>query len=207
MHRMTVPRYYVAVHNKRTKTTVLRPAPTHILQREPKALKGIPPAAVSAADRITARAALGAVFGTKKAQAALRATERNKVDVTAMEGVVGHLQDRIAANTGVLPTQGDIRGFLRSVKMLTGFSDEAKASADAARLIPEHDPDAADPSGVYPLHNIIPEAEFSALSVSRLLAAKTDFERLALLPHSRSSWVQQHLALAFASPKPRKEHM
>jgi DNA-directed RNA polymerase I subunit RPA49 len=101
-------RYYVAVHNKRTRTTSLRPAPTHVLQREAKALKGIPPTAVSAADRIAARATLGAAFGTKKAQATLRAQERNKVDVSAMEGVVGHLQDRIAANTGVLPTQGTI---------------------------------------------------------------------------------------------------
>jgi DNA-directed RNA polymerase I subunit RPA49 len=99
-------RYYVAIHNKRTSTTIFRPAPLHVLQREPKALKGIPPAAVTSADRLAARNALGASFGTKKAQAALRAQERNKIDVSAMQGVLETLQERVGHNTTVLPSKG-----------------------------------------------------------------------------------------------------
>jgi DNA-directed RNA polymerase I subunit RPA49 len=94
------------VHNKRTKETVFRPAPLHLLQRQVKALKGLEPAAVTIAERLAARNQLGYAFGTKKAQAAIRAQERNKVDVSAMEGVVGHLQSRIKQNTDALPTKG-----------------------------------------------------------------------------------------------------
>jgi DNA-directed RNA polymerase I subunit RPA49 len=53
-----------------------------------------------------ARVELGVTFGTKKAKASIKAQERNRVDVSAMEGVVGHLQDRIEASTGALPTMG-----------------------------------------------------------------------------------------------------
>jgi DNA-directed RNA polymerase I subunit RPA49 len=97
----------VGVHNKRTKTTTLRPAPLHILTRTVKALKHIQPGEVSELQRIQARAALGQAFGTKKAKAAIRARERNKVDVAAMEGVAGHLQERIEMSTGALPTNGE----------------------------------------------------------------------------------------------------
>lgn len=61
---------------------------------------------VTAQQRLVARAALGETFGTKKAKANIRAQERNKVDVSAMEGVAAHLQDRIEQSTGTLPTQG-----------------------------------------------------------------------------------------------------
>lgn len=99
-------RYYIAIHNKRTKTTTFRPVPLHTLQREPKALKALPSASVSASDRLAARTALGGAFGTKKAQANLRAQERNKIDVAAMAGVVGSLQDRVQNNTAALPSKG-----------------------------------------------------------------------------------------------------
>jgi DNA-directed RNA polymerase I subunit RPA49 len=84
----------------------LRPAPLHILGRQVKALKGLQPAAVSTLERLQARNALGETFGTKKALAAIRANERNKVDVSAMESAVGRIQDTVAANTASLPTLG-----------------------------------------------------------------------------------------------------
>lgn len=99
-------RYLVGVHNKRTGTTTLRPAPLHILTHQVKALKGLQPAAVSTLQRLEARAALGETFGTKKAKQAIRAQERNKVDVSAMEGVADHLQESILKNTSSLPSKG-----------------------------------------------------------------------------------------------------
>jgi hypothetical protein len=99
-------RYLVGVHNKRTGTTTLRAAPLHILAHEVKALKGLQPAAVSTLQRLEARAALGETFGTKKAKQAIRAQERNKVDVSAMEGVADHLQESILKNTSSLPSKG-----------------------------------------------------------------------------------------------------
>ena len=67
---------------------------------------------VSTKQRMEAKAALGEAFGTKKAKANIRARERNKVDVSAMEGVAGHLQDRIEQSTMTLPTQGKFNTFL-----------------------------------------------------------------------------------------------
>ena len=57
-------------------------------------------------ERLHARNVLGEAFGTKKAKAAIRAHERNKVDVTMMEAVADVLQDRIEEGTENLPTQG-----------------------------------------------------------------------------------------------------
>jgi len=94
------------VHNRRTHQVVLRPAPLHILARQVKALKDAESAHVAAKEKGAAHHALGETFGTKKARAAIRAAERNKVDVTAMEGVIGHLVDSIEKNTEALPTQG-----------------------------------------------------------------------------------------------------
>ena len=61
---------------------------------------------VSAEERIKQRNELGETFGTKKAQSAIRAQERNRVDVDAMRGVAVHLQESIQQNTESLPTKG-----------------------------------------------------------------------------------------------------
>ena len=98
--------YLVGIYNKRTKTTTLRSAPLHILTRNVKALKNLKPMEVSADERIKLRNTLGEAFGTKKAKAAIRAHERNKVDIDAMRGVAGHIQEDIQENTESLPTQG-----------------------------------------------------------------------------------------------------
>jgi len=61
---------------------------------------------------------LGEAFGTKKAKANIRAQERNKVDVSAMEGVAQHLQDRIEQSTGALPTLGKLHSYEGYFKQL-----------------------------------------------------------------------------------------
>jgi len=99
-------RYFVAVHNKRTKTTTIREAPLHVLTHQVKALKSLKSAPVSTLQRPEARAALGESFGTKKAKQAIKARERNKVDVSAMETVADHLQESIQRNTQALPSRG-----------------------------------------------------------------------------------------------------
>ena len=96
------------MHNTRTRKTIFRPAPLHVLTREVKALKNTEPAPVTVKERLEARAALGHSFGTKKAQAAIRAQERNKVDVNAMQGVMEHVVDGIEKGVEALPTQGEL---------------------------------------------------------------------------------------------------
>ncbi|GBE87161.1 RNA polymerase I associated factor, A49-like protein [Sparassis latifolia] len=182
--------YLIGVHDKRTNTTTLRPAPLHILVRQVKALKNLAPMQISSEDRMHMRNQLGETFGTKRAKAAIRAQERNRVDVDAMRGVASHLQDTIQENTGSLPTR-----------------EEAKASADSNRLIPPHDANAQRPDDVYAIHDIIPDNELNALSVSAFKAAETDLQRVALLPYSKSHWVNQHLRLLFSAPKLKKSEM
>jgi DNA-directed RNA polymerase I subunit RPA49 len=74
-------------------------------------------------------------------------------------------------------------------------------------LVPEHDIDALNPSDIYPLHNMIPKPEWKALSISNYMSAGGDMERVALLPFKRSHWINDHLALAFASSSPNKTTM
>lgn len=78
----------------------------YIMGREVKALKDVATPASSDMHRMKARNLLGETFGSKKALKAIRAAERNKVDVSAMQGVASHLQESIQANTSSLPSQG-----------------------------------------------------------------------------------------------------
>jgi DNA-directed RNA polymerase I subunit RPA49 len=72
-----------------------------------------------------------------------------------------------------------------------------KAIADSNRLIPPFNSAATVPSDVYKLHDIIPEAEWKAISVSAIKAATRDKERIALLPFKRSEWIYHHIRLLF----------
>ncbi|KAF5353231.1 hypothetical protein D9756_008071 [Leucocoprinus leucothites] len=175
-------RYIVALHNKRTGAISLLPSSKspHVLQRTVKALKSIRTAdAPTTAVYQQARTTLGETFGTKKAKAAIRAQERNKVDVNAMEGVMDYVMEGIEKGAEGL--------------MTAGMSQEAKEAADNNRLIPPFSATATEPDGVYPLHNIIPENEWKALSTSAFDETTSDKERIALLPHSRSQWITAHM--------------
>ena len=100
-------RYLIGVHNKKTNVVTIRPAPMQIMTRRVKGLKNLAPApSTSSTERIVQRNTLGETFGTKKAQKAIRAAERNKIDVSAMQGVTDHIQDSIESNTKSLPTKG-----------------------------------------------------------------------------------------------------
>jgi DNA-directed RNA polymerase I subunit RPA49 len=90
---------------------------------------------------------------------------------------------------------------------LTFSLEQAKASADSTRLIPQYDIDALNSSDIYPLHNMIPKPEWKALSISAYTSAGGGAERVALLPFRRSNWINDHLSIAFASPSPNKTAM
>lgn len=101
----------IGIRDKSTNKVILRQAPLHVLSRDVKAFKSLDPLASPLAnqERAQARNMLGQAFGSKKAQQAIRAMERNRVDVSAMEGVASILQDRIEAATESLPTKGEDR--------------------------------------------------------------------------------------------------
>ena len=187
----------------------IRQAPLRVFTGRVKALKSLPSlVSTSAEEKLQQRNALGETFGTKKAQKAIRAAERNKVDVSAMEGVTEHIQESIAVNTKSLPTNGRCL-FSHCFFRLTHEypSEEAEIIADSNRHIPPHDLNAQSPEDLYKLFDIIPEAEFNALSVNEIIAAKTLENRIGLLPHKRSEWIRQRMASIFSSAKPNKRHM
>ncbi|KAF8515700.1 RNA polymerase I associated factor, A49-like protein [Hysterangium stoloniferum] len=183
--------YLIGIRDKKTNRVILRPAGLHVLSRDIKAFKSLDPLAVSQDERSKARNELGEAFGSKKAKLAIKAMERNRVDVSAMEGVAGHLQDSIDAGTGSLPSL-----------------EAAKAAADESRPIPRYNVQAKSPDQIYALHDIVSEAELNSISVSRLIHASDENGRLACLPFQRSSWINQHIKFEFeSSAKPSKNNL
>nr|GAT56042.1 Rpa49 subunit specific to nuclear RNA polymerase I [Mycena chlorophos] len=185
--------YVIAIHNKRTSSLTVLPhtMTPHVLTRTVKALKSIPPApAPSATEYFKAKTALGETFGTKKAKAAIRARERNVVDVGAMEGTIDFVMAGIDKAAEGLMTK-----------------EAAKELADKSRPIPPFDAETANVDEVYPLHGIIPEAEWKGLSVAAFYEAGTPGDRRQLLPLRNSSWVNTRVeaALTGAKTKDRKK--
>ncbi|KAH8823232.1 RNA polymerase I associated factor, A49-like protein [Flagelloscypha sp. PMI_526] len=174
--------YLLAVRKPSSSTLTVLPTPLHPHVISPptiKALKrGHNPQEAAFQDFYQARTALGETFGSKKAQAAIRQRERNKVDTAAMEGVVEHLMDGIdQAAEGLLS------------------KDEVQETADAARPVPPHNVEATRPEDVYPLYNVIPSAEWKAIKTVPYFQTESYQERLALLPHQSSNWVRMHLRM------------
>jgi len=101
-----VSRYFLALHRPGSSKLILQPAPVYLVSRHVKAHKNFKLTEPGSEENFQARSMLGKAFGTKKAKAAINAYERNRVDVSAMEGVAGVLQDRIDEGTENLPTQG-----------------------------------------------------------------------------------------------------
>jgi hypothetical protein len=63
-------------------------------------------ASTQSAEKVAQRTKLGEAFGTKKAIKALKAMDRNQVDVTKMESVLNILGEGVETRTGGLPTEG-----------------------------------------------------------------------------------------------------
>ncbi|KAH9966192.1 Rpa49 subunit specific to nuclear RNA polymerase I [Lactifluus volemus] len=183
-------RYFLALHQPGSSKLIVQPTPVYLVSREVKALKNFKPIESVISEGFHARNVLGEAFGTKKAKAAIRAHERNKVDVSAMESVASVLQDRIDEGTENLPTQ-----------------EKMEESANAARLIPAYNADAERPEDIYPLHHIIPEPEWATLDglLHKLKNATDDYSRARLLPNARSDWLRQNLMLAYSVPKPKSK--
>ncbi|EJD43879.1 RNA polymerase I associated factor, A49-like protein [Auricularia subglabra TFB-10046 SS5] len=181
--------YLVGIYDKTTNTLCVRRAPLHVLERRVKRLKTFKTSTDAAADAFQqARAELGSTFGTKKAQAAIRAAARNKVDVNAMRSVADHLQARIEVQTKALPTK-----------------EEAEDRADAERLVPPYDLSATQVQDAYPLNQLIPDAEMSVIQVRKLQDASSAAERRMLLPSRANGWLGHMLDSLFANTAERPD--
>ncbi|WWD15781.1 hypothetical protein CI109_100205 [Kwoniella shandongensis] len=163
--------YLPAIYDPSTQTLHVHPsAPLYLLAHSVKRLKSAGLSAAPAADQRALYKAkrndLGEAFGTRKAKVQIRAEERNKVDVGAMEGVRGHLMESI----------GEMK-----------VEDGPEKPSD---VIPTPNITTSDVTAVYSRDSIIPPSEWSAIDVSQLLEAKDDKARVGLLPFRRSLWLQ-----------------
>ncbi|KAK4689942.1 DNA-directed RNA polymerase I subunit RPA49, partial [Tremellales sp. Uapishka_1] len=171
--------YLPALFDPSTQTLHVAPsAPLYLLAHRVKKQKyAALPSAVAATDWRKQRNDLGEVFGTKKAQSRIRAEERNRVDVSAMAGVKGHLMEAIGetiADGGpTLPSE----------------------------LIPVPNVNTAIQAEVYPLESLISPAEWASIDVSHILKAQDDRGRSGLLPYRRSRWLEDKLRVACQGPK------
>ncbi|KAH7872667.1 Rpa49 subunit specific to nuclear RNA polymerase I [Lentinula edodes] len=182
--------YLLAVRDPRTSTIKILPSPKtpYILTRTVKALKSIVPAdAPSTLAYREARTALGETFGTKKAKAAIRAQERNRVDVSAMQGVMQHVVDGIDIKAEGLLTK-----------------EEAKDLADSSRLVPPFSATATEPGDIYPLNDIIPDAEMKALNILPIEQNLKHNDHVGMLFWKHCKWVNDHLKRVGQEEEKRK---
>ncbi|KAG9097894.1 DNA-directed RNA polymerase I subunit rpa49 [Ceratobasidium sp. UAMH 11750] len=174
--------YLIAVHDRKDNTVTFRPAPLYDLTRTVKALKNLEHLAVSQAQRMQARNVLGEAFGTKKAKAAIRAAERNRVDAAAMKDVQDFVVESVRDGTSALPTK-----------------DEVVEASLSTRLIPTPNASATTPAEAYPLSSIIPPSELESISIQPFTSASTSQERRALLPFRHSTWLNHRLTQMFVA--------
>lgn len=91
------------MYDKEKGTLVIHPsAPLYLMSHRAKRLRQAALTNASMKDDYRARRNdLGEVFGTRKAKTMIRAEERNKIDVNAMQGVKGHLMETIGESSVV----------------------------------------------------------------------------------------------------------
>ena len=126
---LRLSRYLLALRNKKTGTISIYPSPKSpsVLTHTVKALKKIPTLpAPSKLEYLEAKTALGQTFGTKKQKANIRARERNKIDTSAMEGIMDYVMDSIDKGVENLPTIGLSRSSLIIVRPYRGYRGESR---------------------------------------------------------------------------------
>lgn len=197
--------YALALYDPSTSTVSLIDAPLHILSHIPKRLKNL--ASMSSRDPNTnnmqARTDLGMTFGTKKAQKAIKAAERNKVDAGAQDLQVLQdvMQQGLAEGLETLPASSQVVGAPPKAGEEGNINS---AAAEAARVAGRPVPDltAARPEDVYQIFGqIILTKEYDAITVHPLLQLSADEKEkgCALLPFKRSTWVNDRVKEVIAN--------
>ncbi|WWC85332.1 uncharacterized protein L201_000195 [Kwoniella dendrophila CBS 6074] len=164
--------YLPAIYDPSTSTIHINPStPLYLLTHGVKRLR----ASVNLPDR-SAEAAkahwkvqrndLGETFGTRKAKSQIKAEERNKVDVDAMQGVKGHLMGSIPE---LLLKEGPV---------------------EASELIPVPNLTTSDPTEVYPRDSLISPAEWSSIDITSMVKAQEEKDRK--LPMNRG-WLHSRI--------------
>ncbi|KAJ1730019.1 DNA-directed RNA polymerase I subunit rpa49 [Coemansia biformis] len=179
-------KYLVGVYDKATDTVTFRAAPVVRVGTAIKSLKGVR----GAADRdisgqlLQARNELGEAFGNKKRKAQIRAEERNRIDMGAVQGDKNIIQASIELRTNSMPTAQDLR-----------------AAEDTDRPVPKYDPQATAACDIYDMEDVLPKAVAAHIDVAPFVKAADAEEYRGLIP-VRSQFVAKKIEGILAQPKP-----
>ncbi|KAI8052538.1 RNA polymerase I associated factor, A49-like protein [Syncephalis plumigaleata] len=174
-------RYMIGVRDKRTDVLTLQPATVFPLEKSIKSLANAKSIASSDQDSyMAARNHLQETFGNKKQKAAVRARERNQVDVSQLEHVAGVIRETITERSTDIPDREDIMEL-----------------QNESRPVPPFDLNAQRPEDIYPLKDVVSNAELNAVPLSKILnGAKTEQDYIKWLPFTASAYINERLPLA-----------
>ncbi|CAB4444748.1 unnamed protein product [Rhizophagus irregularis] len=167
--------YLIAIYDKHSNTVTFRDASeieiTPVLKRlrteQPKESELIQ-------DYYTAKTALNKEFGSKKARLKIVTRERGEIDALQVRDL-----DKIATEV--------------DEKVKTRAIEGQEVMKEESGIIPTYDAITTDPSKIYKLEDIVTPAEYDAIDIQDLLKAKTEKDRLTLLPYSNSNYVKSRL--------------
>ncbi|TPX63372.1 hypothetical protein SpCBS45565_g06662 [Spizellomyces sp. 'palustris'] len=165
-------RYVIGIFDKNTKQLTLRESDVFRMATTVKTLKRHESKHI-AEKNMLARNALGEAFGTKKRRQAIRALEKNVVDVRGMAEVEDVIKGAIDEKAATLPSR-----------------DEIRQEAQLDRCIPPYNLQAQSPADVYNVEDIITPAELQAIPFKQIWRARAASDVKELLePISPTSWV------------------
>ncbi|KAJ3021056.1 DNA-directed RNA polymerase I subunit rpa49 [Thoreauomyces humboldtii] len=169
-------RYVVGVFDRTTKQLTLRETELVHLTTTVKSMKHHEAKHIGEKNML-ARNALGEAFGTKKRRQAIRAYEKNQVDVGGLTEVADVIKGAIDVKAALLPTRQEIL-------------DDAKAD----RGIPPYNLNAQTPAEVYDPSTIFSDAELNSILYKKIWKARSSDEVKDLLaPIDLTSWVWERV--------------
>jgi len=186
-----------ALYDPSTSTLQINPStPLYLLAHRAKRLRTAAlPSSASKESKIEWRVKrndLGEVFGTRKAKSQIKAAERNKVDVGAMQGVKGHLMESI----GERMEEGE---YAFEFSLYIALIWRGAGPVGPSDLIPAPNLTTSEVSEIYSRDTLIPPAEYSSIDVSNILHARDDKGRSASLPWRRSRWIEDKMRMIVQS--------
>ncbi|KAI9593775.1 RNA polymerase I associated factor, A49-like protein [Syncephalis fuscata] len=175
-------RYLVGVRDKRSNILTLQPTSVFPLEKTIKSLVHAKPMASSdQSSYMAARNHLQETFGNKKQKAAVRARERNQVDVTQLENVADVIPD--------IPDRG-----------YCGIQNES-------RPVPPFNIQAERPDDIYLLKDVVTNTELNAVPVAKILQAKSEQDYIKWLPFTASAYINERLPLAVEAKNQQQLHL
>ena len=121
-----------------------------------------------------------------------------------MDGVAGHIQASIEANSSGLPTAGESywpdSAAVVSDREFVSLEEKSDLALTSRHFtLPPFNIDATTPEKIYPLYDMIPQSEFSAIPIKGLRFAEDEAARLKFVQFAGSEWIRSHLRAAFSN--------